>query len=93
VPYLTEWWKNIVEPDRPQMTIWRMSAVCWITRAKLGICSTYWFSTATVVTRSRLSVTLYVHGLLYLNTSNCTSTSYCHTFTCCRRGKTASVYD
>ena len=23
-------WKDLVEPDRPQMTIWRMGAVCWI---------------------------------------------------------------
>jgi len=23
-------WKNIVEPDRPQMTIWRMRITCWI---------------------------------------------------------------
>jgi hypothetical protein len=26
-------WKNIVEPDRPQMTIWRMRISCWITKA------------------------------------------------------------
>jgi hypothetical protein len=26
-------WKNIVEPDRPQMTIWRMRVTCWITNA------------------------------------------------------------
>ena len=25
--------KNIVEPDRPQMTIWRMGIACWITKA------------------------------------------------------------
>ena len=24
-------WKNIVERDRPQMTIWRMCIACWIT--------------------------------------------------------------
>jgi hypothetical protein len=23
-------WKNILQPDRPQMTIWRMRVVCWI---------------------------------------------------------------
>jgi len=23
-------WKNIVEPDRPQKTIWRMCIACWI---------------------------------------------------------------
>jgi hypothetical protein len=24
---------NIVEPDRPQMTIWRMRVACWIPKA------------------------------------------------------------
>jgi hypothetical protein len=23
-------WKNIVEPGRPQITIWRMLMACWI---------------------------------------------------------------
>ena len=23
-------WKNTVEPDRPQMTIWHMRSACWI---------------------------------------------------------------
>jgi len=26
-------WKNTVEPDRPQMTIWRMRIACWLTKA------------------------------------------------------------
>jgi hypothetical protein len=26
-------WKNIVEPDRPQWTIWRMYIACWISKA------------------------------------------------------------
>ena len=26
-------WKNIVQPDRPQMTIWLMRIACWIPRA------------------------------------------------------------
>ena len=26
-------WKNIVQPDRPQMTIWRMRIACWIPKA------------------------------------------------------------
>jgi hypothetical protein len=26
-------WKNIVEPDSPQMTIWRMYFACWIPKA------------------------------------------------------------
>jgi len=26
-------WKNIVEPDRSQMTVWRMTIACCITKA------------------------------------------------------------
>ena len=26
-------WKNVVQSDRPQMTIWRMRIACWITNA------------------------------------------------------------
>ena len=26
-------WKNVVEPGRPQMAIWRMRIACWITKA------------------------------------------------------------
>jgi len=26
-------WKNLVQPDRPQMTIWRMHIECWIPKA------------------------------------------------------------
>jgi len=26
-------WKNIVEPDRPQMETWRMRIACWILKA------------------------------------------------------------
>ena len=26
-------WKNMVQPDRPQMTIWRMRIVWWIPKA------------------------------------------------------------
>jgi hypothetical protein len=26
-------WKNIVYPDRPQMTIWRMRIACWLPEA------------------------------------------------------------
>ena len=27
------WGKNIADPDRPQMTIWRMRIACWIPKA------------------------------------------------------------
>jgi len=26
-------WKNTVQPDRPQTTIWRMHIICWIPKA------------------------------------------------------------
>jgi uncharacterized membrane protein len=44
-------WKNVVEPNRSQMTIWRVRIAC--------------FSTATMVARTRLSVMLYVHCLSF----------------------------
>ena len=52
-------WKNIVESDRIQITIWRMRVMCWITRNKyiLRICNTYCFSTATMAARKRPNVT------------------------------------
>ena len=59
-------WKNIVEPDRPQITIWHMRHFMLDTegyKQALKICNNYWFSTATIVARTRLSVTLYVHLL------------------------------
>ena len=27
-------WKNILEPGRPQITTWRMRAVCWVPQAR-----------------------------------------------------------
>jgi len=27
-------WKNVIEPGRKQMTVWRMRIACWITKAK-----------------------------------------------------------
>ena len=60
-------WKNIVQRGRPQMTIWRMRIACWITKAAnthtLRLCNTHCLSTATVVVRKRLHVTLYVRGV------------------------------
>jgi len=45
------------------MTIWRIRIACWIPKATkiLRICNTYCFSTATIVARTRLNVTLHVH--------------------------------
>ena len=46
--------------------MWRMRIACWITKCYKHtptICNTYCFSSATVVARTRLHVTLYVHCL------------------------------
>jgi len=45
-------WKNIVQTDRPQVTMWRIA--CWITKAKhthtLTIHNSHYFPTTTIVT-------------------------------------------
>jgi len=66
---LFEVWKNIVEPGRPQMTIWRVRIACWIPKATNTHSQyvTHCFSTVTVVARTRLNVTLYVHYLSCLD--------------------------
>ena len=58
-------WKNIIQGGRPQRTIWRMRISCCIPKATntLRLCNARCFSTTTVVTRTRLMVTLYVHCL------------------------------
>jgi len=54
-----EKWKNVVELDRPQMTTQRMRFASCITKATETQSEyNYCFSTATVVTRSRLNITL-----------------------------------
>ena len=58
-------WKNIVQSDRVQMTIWRMRVAFWIPEAT-DTHSEYvilLLSTATVAARTHLNVTLYVHWL------------------------------
>ena len=57
-------WKNTVGRDRPQMTIWRMRIACCIIKATdtLRICNTYYFSTATMVSRKHLNVA-FIHTL------------------------------
>ena len=67
-------WKNMIELGRPQMTIWCIRFTCWISKAtnihSESVIIVH-FSTVTMVARTRLDVTLYVH---------CTS-RMCH-FTC-----------
>jgi len=56
-------WKNIVESDTSQMTIWHTLIVCWINKATntLKMYKSYSFSTATVVEQMCASVTLHIH--------------------------------
>jgi hypothetical protein len=58
-------WENAAEPGRPRMALQGMRTATWITKATdtLTIRNTYHFSTATMVTRKRLNVTLNVHCL------------------------------
>jgi hypothetical protein len=51
-------WKIFVEPNRPQMAMWRKRIACWIPKATntLKICNTYCFFTPTMVARTRLIV-------------------------------------
>jgi len=59
-------WENIVEPDRPQMTVWLLRMHAGNLRP-LDTHSEYvilnCFSTTTVLARTRLSVMLYVRTL------------------------------
>ena len=59
-------WKNIAERGRPQMTIGACAMHAGYLRLQihtLRLCNTHSFSTATMVTRTRLNVRLYVHCL------------------------------
>ena len=63
-------WNNMEEPSKTQMTIQRLSIVCWIPKAtdtRLEYVMRTAFPTATVVTRTRLNVTVYVHCLSYIS--------------------------
>jgi hypothetical protein len=58
-------WKHTVGLDRSRMTIWRIRFAFCKTQTgiqiyTLRISHTYYFSTATMVTGKRLSVTVYV---------------------------------
>jgi hypothetical protein len=56
-------WKNIVELDRPQMTVWRIRIACWITKATdthLEYVNTYCFYATKMGARTLLNVMLYV---------------------------------
>jgi hypothetical protein len=84
VPFETIW-KNIVEPDTPQMTIRRMRNASQVTKA------TNTHSEYVTVNETRLNVTLHVHRLscnkinvqmasIFLIKNNNTLTPLCHYF-------------
>ena len=57
-------WENIAERGRPKMTIWCMLDTQDYKYAHSGcVGNSHCFSTATMVARTRLNVTLYVHCL------------------------------
>jgi hypothetical protein len=60
--YETEW-KNIVELDRPQTTLWRIRITCWIPKAKdtQSEYVIYYLSIVAIVARTRLNITLRLH--------------------------------
>ena len=62
-------WKNTVEQDRPQMTVWRKSIACWITRAinKLIICNTCCLSTG----KKMFAVARLTVRYTYINCMSC----------------------
>jgi len=63
-------YKNIVEPPRPQVTIWLMLIACRIPKATNTnseyVRNTYCSSTARMVTRTPIYVTLYVIACLVI---------------------------
>jgi hypothetical protein len=60
-------WNNIVQPDRPQMTIWRTRIACWIRQTThthtIRMCDAYSLSTVTVVAWMHLTISIYKHCL------------------------------
>jgi len=61
-------WANIVEPDRPQTTIWRMLVACWLPKVTNTLRIYHLLlSAATIVAGSCLNVTFYVHCLSCLS--------------------------
>jgi len=56
VPFFGKMWKNTVQSDH-RMTIWRTHIGCWTNKLQIYT-QNFCFSTATVVARTRLNVTL-----------------------------------
>jgi hypothetical protein len=69
-PHSEIMWKNIVEPGRPQTTIWRMCIACRISKDThthtLRICNYHCSSTTLMLARTCLSVTFVRTVLFFL---------------------------
>jgi len=72
-------WKNIVQPDRPHMTIWRMRIACWIPKATnthseyvtlIAFLQQQW-------SQERASLLLHVH-IAFLVAYHNTKSDFCH---------------
>jgi len=66
-------WKNLVQPDRPQMTMRHMRTACWIPKATnthTQYVLLYCFSTATMVARTSMLRYLYVYILCLVSSYN-----------------------
>ena len=65
-------WKNIVKPDRPQMTIWRRSIAWWVTKATNAL-SEFVILSAFPLTQwlnERASILRYTYIACLVNTLN-----------------------
>jgi hypothetical protein len=71
--YFIYYFENTAES--PALKIWHIRLACRITKSTntLGVCNTYCFSTATIVARTRLNATLYVHCMYCLILRMCTN--------------------
>jgi len=72
-------WKNIVERDRPQMTIWRMRIACWTPKAT-NTCTEVVFPLQKWLHPTPLNVTLYVFCLSCYILESSLSLSYSQFF-------------
>jgi len=70
-------WKIMLEPDRPRMTIWRMRIAWWVSKDTntLGMCNTYFISTATVIALTNLIVA-FIRALPVFKKSSMWKVSY-----------------
>jgi len=55
-------WENIVEPNRPQMTVWHMPIACWVPETKT-LSEYVTLSAVKIVAQTYLIVILYVRWL------------------------------